>query len=412
MESRKKLFFNIIIFIMILIGCSEQNSNVGFPGTSFVNGQTEITDFEMIYTFADTLFVFGNNPKLLLGKKDNIDCRVLLRFTNLPNDPLFVNDENATAQITLFINYKHPKIINPTIQVGLLQDKIFTRAHATWEKCNSTENWDIPGGDFLYLSSFTENITTETDSINIDLNAQVVKDWIASGAEGNYGLILFSENMTDSFIEFNSVLSTRRPRITLTYKDANDDDKSETRLAVWDTFIHNAQNDLNSNQLFISNIFPKSIYTHFELPIEKFQFPVNDIGVDFSRINITQAFLYLVVNEANTVFTNARYSITPALPRDDTVGEVKPSFDLSKVYRYTTTTDSLRTFDKPGYKEMRINIAAPLNLIIKNLRPNHGLILINNQSNLDLSSINFYGLDATENLRPRIEIRYSVYDPD
>ena len=378
----------IAIFILLLIAnCSNKSSPFGFPGSKLENLHVMFDGsvFQQVEASQNLTQAFPLNTKLVLGNYKNTDARILLRFMNLPADVTLSVDPTISIAIN---NDYNPKEYN--LKIAPLINFSFQQHQATWEHYDETNTWENPGGDFTHAKSFTYNFA-DMDSLKIfdfTIDKEIVQKWIDDSKE-NFGLILFTDDVTDSFIEFHSSETIYRPIIELTFF-RNDEEIVETREVNHDTFIHNNQDtDFNKDVLNLSNIPPRSIYTKFDVSFNKNIKVYEEIGInnenELRRSNVNQAYLYIPVDIENSLITNTRINILSGIPY-----EIPP--DRSSVWVYNTTVDTLRN------NEMRINVTEALQRIISEDKPNNGLFLINNFENMDFSNISF-----------KNDVRLSIY---
>ena len=400
---KKILFILIGIFI---VSCTNRNSPIGFPGTSFESHEIvlEYPHFVNIYTFQDTMHNFPGNTKLILGNYNGADARVLMRFISWPRNARTIElDEDP--EITLFINRRH----NPStfdINVALIdtvKKNIFMENEATWTHFNNNTEWDIKGGDFHEPPLRSREVNVETDTLRFTIDKSIVHRWMrVTDFRDNFGIIIYSENAKDSFIEFHSTESAPhlRPQIELKYALPNGNKETQVMRANFDTFIHNMQPELKDPfDLRISNIPPRSIYALFNLNYEKFK------GVESKEelrlINVNQAFLIFTVDQKNTLMTNTRYSLEVAIPFSKPI-EVQRTFDFNNMWTYAPVADSLRA------GRMYLNVTGPIQRIVSGGRENNGIVFRNRQRNQDFSHISLFGLEDELESRPKLLIRYSV----
>jgi len=416
----KTLIVLIVFLAIIVISCTNKSSPLGSPGTKTEYHQITLPDtiITRIYTYRDTIATYAKtsdflwrtfsersiNPKIIIGNFDNTKIRSLIRFTSLPIDTTFVS-----ASITLHINYIH-NTQDYQISIAPLQDVIFYDDYASWTQWGITSDrvWKNPGGDFnkeklkIHNISLSDSIKT----IELSIDREIVLEWISKGWEKNFGLIIFAENVNESFIEFNSANSASlKPQINLYYKKDNELENI-TRNALFSTFIHNKENDTIddiSSGLYISNIAPRSIFMDlFNLENIYQLFPGIENQNDLSLVNIIQASLILSVKNDNTRLTNDKIYMNTAIP-NESQNEPQEIFDYSEMWHYARFRVGIDN-DK-----ININILGPIQQMISKNRPNNGICLVNNQRNMDFSSIEFYGKDASDHLRPVINIKYAVF---
>ncbi len=405
MNNIKKIIYPIF-FILILISCTNKNSNIGFPGSNIKNLQTVVdyTTFNNFSSYHLDIETFPSNSKIIVGNYKGIDSRILFKFTNLPTKINLIED----PVIKFFINHKYnPQNIN--LKIGLLENFVFDHNYANWTQYNNTDEWNTPGGDFTESSSLILDYDVVTDStfFSFSIPKNIVQEWIDSN-NTNYGLIIYAYDTEDSFIDFYSSKAgiEVRPNISLKYNDSNNIEITDTRNVTQDTFIHNKQAEqLSINEMMISNIAPKSIYFSFDL--NKDYFDEVNTDYDFRKININQAYLIFSIDPENTL-SYGSYLLGIGIPHTKPdINNLSSEFDINKMWLFSSTRDMV------DYETntIKINITPIVQHIISNNRPNNGVYIINNQKNMDFSHIKLLGLDAEdENLKPVINIKYSILD--
>ena len=418
---------NIILLLLscIFISCTNENTPFGYPGSNTEYLQTILPDSLItdIYTYRDSVDTYAKtadflmrtyhetarNNKLILGNYQGADIRTLIRFTTLPTDSSFIKDPT----ITLFVN-KVVNSIDIKIRIAPIDSVVFYDNTATWEQWGRLpgNRWKTPGGDYSLEKSQTVAITASDSlsSIEFTIDSDLAKQWIAASNRREwdkiYGLLIMVENVSDSFIEIFSTNSlTRRPEIRFTYPD----EEIVRRDATYSTFIHNKKNETADDiktGLYIANIAPRSIFVELADLEKLFTVFISEqirCQQDLPKINIIQASLILSIDSENKMWTNNNIYYNSAIPFDD-YGDIKTTFppkynEMWHYSRYHESTDN----DK-----ISLNISTPIQFILSGNRPNNGICIVNNQRNMDFSHINFYGMDATEDLRPKIVIKYSV----
>jgi hypothetical protein len=403
-----KLYIFVSILILFVIGCTNDNSNLGFPGSDINNHQTVLNDsiFIDMKTYQLDIDVFPDNAKLIVGNYDSTNVRSLIRFANLPTEISLIED----PILSLYLNHQHNSE-NLNLKIAKLENNIFMQNYATWEKFNETEEWTQPGGDFTDSLSFTIDFDSEVDTLKISfsLPKEIFQDWIdKNDIYTNYGLILYSEDTEDSFLDFYSSEAgiDLRPNVSLKYKDSTNEEITDIRNVTHDTFIHNQiDEELNSEELIISNIPPKCIYFTFDINHNDF----DDLNSEeeLQKININQAQLIFSINPETTLSYDS-FLIGMGIPYDlPDINNLSDSFDITNMWLFSSTIDYVNKEDNT----LTINITPIIQHILSKNRPNNGIYLINNQKNMDFSHINVYGPDEDNvNLRPKINIKYSTLD--
>ena len=400
MYNIEKFIFCFVFITFFIVSCTNRNSTIGFPGTNIENHEMNFNNsvIKNMYTYEDSVRAFPGNTKLILGNYNDIEARILLRFTTLPQVKL----EEDPIVILNINNMHYPKEFN--IKIAAIKDNLFSENSATWDTYTGNATWDKPGGDFhedeiMEISfNFAEN--DSISQLQFPIKKELVQSWIDRTIFDNYGIIIFTDNKTESFIEFYSTETFQPPRIRLSYLES-DSLHIVYRNANNDTFIHDFKyTTLEEKDLIISNIPPMSLYLKIDIDYEDHKVDFNEKGIfspeDLKRINVNQAYLYIPIDESNSMRMNDRFNLSIAIPHEY-------PFDLLQMWHYPATIDSLRN------GEMRINVSVPMQQIISKNRPNNGLLILNNQHNMDFSHTQIIGKDENNlNIGPRLVLRYSV----
>ena len=390
------LFFLLSVMI---ISCQNKSSPFGFPPSQTENEEIILYSnaFKTIYAYQDTISAYIGNQKLVLGNYQEINTRVLLRYVNLPLGDLSKNP-------IIILHYNPLTVRNPqeyNIKVAPIVETVFMENYVTWERANDEDDWKTPGGDFGDLTEF-KHVFSESDTLHtvkFEIDKEIVQKWISGGTfTDNLGIIFFTDDITDSFVEFYSTESPNpnlRPQIELFYEN---EEEPTFRYANYDAFIYDKKHEsFDENDLVISNILPASIFTQLDLSFETHEETYSKAGIlnetDLKRININQAYIIFYVDDEKSMYKTSSFDIN----LDLALGE---EWDMSTTY----STTLWRTIGLTTDNEMRIIATRTLQEVISGYREQYGFVLRNNLSNMDFSHIN---LSTNPELEPKIIIRFS-----
>ena len=427
----------LMMMVVLFVGCQDKPSSIGFGNSRFDNFEHRIDLNEEIVTklvtFDDQLY--NVNSKLIVGEYRGVEARVLLRFIGLPRNVKLTED----PQILLNVNRNETNKINDNTMrmvVAPLVDNVFMPLQTNWNRANDADPWKKEGGDFDMERAVRIEFsmaTAESDTLSFTICRELVQDWIdteplPASETKNFGLIIFAEDAKDNLLEFVNVfeLASISPRMVLTYHLATneeDNTQSETVRARTVAFIHNGI-DKNGNEerndwLGFSNILPRSMYVKFDLTYDMFEGKGILNENDLRYVNINRAFLVFSVNEDDTQIFDKRFTgnvdiwFRSGVLRGEHGGEPD---GLNKPFNeivYTQRINNIDPISAPRNTTMKdnelfIDITNPLQFILSEVFENNGIVMRNNNINLDFSHVTLYGLDAEEELRPRLIINYSV----
>ena len=387
----KLTILKILTIYLFFISCQNKNemSDV-FPGSNLGIKSTEDIYFNEISSITDVLF--NNTNKLILGKLENIDSRILLRF-NTPDEKIIVSDDSLFITLTIMSitnNYNNGLILKCAPL-----SKEFSKTDSL--KYNDYYNsFDIE--DLIEVKTYP----SESDTLKIELKKNIVQKWFDNDDQ-NFGLIIFSDEINDSFIEFYSLSSNYRP--TLNVKSIPDSLERKFSAST-NCFIHNMAENKNKEDLIFSNIYPTHILTKFDLKPDYFD--ANDIN-DLKNINIVQAVIELTVLETDILTTMEKNTENRFM--------FKPLNLYSSFDEKSLDSKYYLEFLYFGYKDItiqhtekdslvRLNVTKQLQKIVTNVDSNNGILLMNNYRNRDFSFLKFYDNDNEEK-KPKLKIIYS-----
>jgi len=413
-----KLSIKIVFWVLILIvcfSCRQKTSPVGYEGSYFKNGETDNIQIETIFSLIDTTYIAPFHSKLIVGKINNTESRVLLQFTNLISDTLSIVEN---PKITLYI--KNANIGDsltvyyaPIIGSKFTENISIHSDYPSWIKPNSEDTWATPGGDYSPIQQDTLIILKNKTEVSFTLDKEIVSLWAIS-PEDNFGLILYTDNQEDKYIEFHSrhintyVIGPKTPKIAIKYAQGDTSIITAERNVTEDAFIYNSSIDSawNENELYISNIPPRSLYLRFNVTPDCFDEKQVKTDEDIQKLNIIQATLIFTIDDLNSVISDSTYSFTVSIP-DSILINNGDKYDRTSIgYPVTPVMNDITTEN-----ELHINIRTQLEYIITKQKENYGVVLVNNIINEDFNYIRIFGSENNIK-RPRIHIKYSIFDKD
>lgn len=399
----------ILMFCLSLIACDNKNSLVGFPGSHINSYQVTIPDscFDLAYTWGDSIRIYSNNTKLLLGNHDNIEARTLILFNNIPED---VTIQSGTAKLYIKVNNK--AYCNAMLVSVNKITKEWSQNQANWSNSTSSTTWSSLGGDYTPISSIGNvTINSSTDTLMIELPTSLIQEWSDSNSL-NYGIMLTQNNPSDNqFVEFySSNTAYIGPRLDFDYVKTNGDTISYSRYAAADCFIHNQTEritQIDENNLSIWNLPSKAMVFKARLPWELFRNAgATNINSeeDLKTITINRAELVLQKNSDVLSNTNKKFNLYSCFV-NSTFSDKPNIFNSTSYTASQLTIDSLKTNN-----QLFVNVTPLIQGYVTKKKSNNGFIVKSNYQNMDFSRTNFYGLLANDpTKRPKIVIKFSSF---
>jgi hypothetical protein len=387
-----KILLSLIAILIALTACTNDPSNIGFNGSNFDNFEAIIPITNMS-AYKDSLNIYKHNDrKLILGSYAGIESRILIKFANLPPDSLLTVD----PVIRLFIRYRYePNSFTSSISMAQIDGKNFMPNEVNWEKYNKNEEWSTLGGDYKNIVDYQLNVV-EKDSLKLEfqIDKEIVKQWINEPDE-NYGLILFTNNLQNSFIEFYSTYyNTSDKRPVLVVNDSLTKYEANASAFIYSMIEEN--NNIDASKFTFSGIPPRSIYLKIDLP--------DSLNGEhkLKSIILNKAEIELSVNKQNTLtMPDDSYSFSYAMPREE---HEEPQDMVYGIVCWDVGTSTIYNGES---NKIIFNFTKELPYYLSGSRPNSGIYIINNQANKDFSHIEIHGVEAGD-YSPKIRIKYSI----
>lgn len=219
MIQKINIYLKVLLFIVILISCSNDPNSVGsllIPEKDAIKTKTLELFADSIESFQKDSINFGSSSTLLLGNYNNISSKVLLAFLiNLPDsikDPYTNNEANLkSAWIEIYPNYW----LGDKIDISFTVHKI----NQSWNPL--TFNFDSLsfiessiGEDILSSLSYTEGDSVIGFTIDNNLVENWVKRSFDSSVEFNNGVLLAPTSNSSTIFGFQALTSFPLDRYT------------------------------------------------------------------------------------------------------------------------------------------------------------------------------------------------------
>ena len=408
-----KAIIFILIFILIIMGCTQKKNTVGVPNVNNEPIEMIISDttyFGNFYSFEDSCRNYIGNSKLVVGTYENNEAKSLIRFTSLPDTVYQFDSENITLTLWLenSLNFE-------SLEFGKLKQE-WVEYLVTWEAATDSTDWE---DDFFESLDFTFDVE-QTDSLNIEIPiekfySEVNRSYfVIDSLIYDYGLILYSGSSDDEnrFIEIKSRESGTQPLLSFDYTPAEDDtSRTFSNTVTYDTSMFLKKDGTNEDfvtfedELIISNIQPIKMYLNFDISDSVFIADSSGIetNYDYTMMTINKAEIILSVKDSTeftypleTSFTLFSYLVTSEDPQIP--------FAYSEDYEYIY--GSLNSSGSSADTEFVIDITKIVQGITSGENENNGILIKSTKENKDFSFIDF-GTKFDEGKEPKIRIIYT-----
>ena len=408
-----KAIIFILIFILIIMGCTQKKNTVGVPNVNNEPIEMIISDttyFGNFYSFEDSCRNYIGNSKLIVGTYENNEAKSLIRFTSLPDTVYQFDSENITLTLWLenSLNFE-------SLEFGKLKQE-WVEYLVTWEAATDSTDWE---DDFFESLDFTFDVE-QTDSLNIEIPiekfySEVNRSYfVIDSLIYDYGLILYSGSSDDEnrFIEIKSRESGTQPLLSFDYTPAEDDtSRTFSNTVTYDTSMFLKKDGTNEDfvtfedELIISNIQPIKMYLNFDISDSVFIADSSGIetNYDYTMMTINKAEIILSVKDS-TEFTYPLETSFTLFPYLVTSEDPQIPFAYSEDYEYIY--GSLNSSGSSADTEFIIDITKIVQVITSGENENNGILIKSTKENKDFSFIDF-GTKFDEGKEPKIRIIYT-----
>ena len=408
-----KAIIFILIFILIIMGCTQKKNTVGVPNVNNEPIEMIISDttyFGNFYSFEDSCRNYIGNSKLIVGTYENNEAKSLIRFTSLPDTVYQFDSENITLTLWLenSLNFE-------SLEFGKLKQE-WVEYLVTWEAATDSTDWEE---EFFESLDFTFDVE-QTDSLNIEIPiekfySEVNRSYfVIDSLIYDYGLILYSGSSDDEnrFIEIKSRESGTQPLLSFDYTPAEDDtSRTFSNTVTYDTSMFLKKDGTNEDfvtfedELIISNIQPIKMYLNFDISDSVFIADSSGIetNYDYTMMTINKAEIILSVKDS-TEFTYPLETSFTLFPYLVTSEDPQIPFAYSEDYEYIY--GSLNSSGSSADTEFIIDITKIVQVITSGENENNGILIKSTKENKDFSFIDF-GTKFDEGKEPKIRIIYT-----
>lgn len=383
----KLLSFILLAFTMQ--SCEDNPNDLGF---SFIpSGDTTLTRF--LDSEADTMNITSSNYKqfintfgsqnLLVGNYQGYTSKSLLKFTSINNDLDSATVISAILTLT-YNNYFFKDEMGLTSFNIYQVNNNFNYKSVTYDSITSSSIGNISMGSY-------SGIPRDTQTINITLNNQFVKNWLEYAADTaysvkNYGMILqpdMSSNTIKGFCSFNN-LENLVPYVNIIYSKNN----------VTDTIKINI-----SDYVSLSDA-PSSI-----IPGEKFILQNGVAYRDMMRFDLTKLPSNVIINNVNLIlYLDKANSFISGTTDKRLVARML----LDSVTKTDTITTEIFALDSSTYSISSGVFNGVFQRWNSEVLPNLGITLKNYYEIQNLDNFIFFSPSATDvTKRPRLKITYT-----
>lgn len=384
----------VLVTLLIILNCGKEKPLPTAYDQIFGNREGAVRDTLLFQApgteqYYSRLVNSGTATSLLLGKFDNYESAVYLKFVNLPDSARI---HAATLRLTI------KEKIGPTDSTYWSQDHPYATdfflSDFNWDNAQDPEQYllQLPFDQMPFQSSLFEE--DSSNQITIELDTTTVQGWIDSTIV-NHGFWMRSaeSEFVGNFYSRETGDPALVPRLELKYSYRDSTGINQDTSYVYsepDAFIMlNSEENLNLDKdfFYIGKGIAFRSFINFDLQ-----------GID-STIHVNRALLKIVVNKSNSI-RDAFDAYDCRVYRLD--GESWQKGDVNEepaTGTYSgTQIDSTLTFD----------LSPSLQGILGNRYPNYGFLVRSTGESETLSRIAFYSSKAEIELQPKLYLYYTL----
>lgn len=373
----KLLSISIIFIFLFIIGCSQEPNSVGKDVLGDMDKlKTDVSTNIAVNSSGFSITSANNSTTLMVGKSNNTEASMLLRFGTFPTDTNLANSV-ISARIKMKPNYSFKDT------AGIMNFSIHEMKRS-WSESSFTS--DSLGGSYestpVNTHSFSANAKDTLTIFPVEKN--LVVEWLKGNT--NNGIILIP-NLTSNMIfgfdtYYYSAISDTRPQLEIIYRTATDTaDQTLTLRTIQDATVFSGTRPNSTSSLF---------YVQGGLISRgKIKFDVSNIP---RSATITQAFLDLktdTLESSLSSYTNFQI-LVHAISKDDTIPTLSGTTAQGKL--------SGNTFS--------IDVRNMVQLWVSG-KPNYGIALRYYDEFTQVDRFAIHGSAAAETNRPRLRIQYT-----
>ena len=324
----------------------------------------------------------GASPLLQLGTNNNINSRILIRFSALP--------AGAIA--------RSAELLLPTYRVlgsGADFEATVHRVTSDWAEVDDDSTGGVKHDNFK--NAFDPAIVgsqmvaaADSDTVRIALNPTLVTGWIDSSI-ANFGLLI--QAPTASFAkQFHARSSSLgQPLLRLTYTKNNADSTKDIR-AGRDAFIFEVLQPPPAGPLYVSHGTDYRTLVKFDLSSFK-------PGTTVNRAQLT-----FTIDHSNSRMTADGMTLRLlSVSRDNLDPVSADSLAFLEAEKSVTDSTTVIAFEIRPTVQDWLRGSGDVQR-----RDNFGLVLLARDPDLDLQQISFYSTDTNRGLAPTLKIDYTL----
>lgn len=373
----KLISISSIFILLLIIGCSKEPNSVG---------KDVLDDMDRLKTGTDTstavsssgygITSANNSTTLMVGKANNIEAHMLLRFGTFPTDTNLANSV-ISARIKMTPNYAFKDtaaIIAFSIHKMLRE----------WAEQSFTSDSLAGSYESTPVNTHSFNANSKDTLTIFPVEKNLVVEWLKGNT--NNGIILIPDVSSNNIFGFDtyyySEIDDARPQLEIIYRTETDTaDQTLTLRTIQDATIFSGTRPNSTSSLF---------YVQGGLISRgKIKFDVSNVPRSAA---ITQAFLDLktdTLKSSLSTYTDYQIIIHDIL-LDDSLPQLSGMTALGKLSGNTFSID-VRNIVQQWVSG----------------KPNYGIAVRYNYEFTQVERFAIYGSAATENNKPRLRIQYT-----
>lgn len=394
MTARSVTYLSFL-YLLFTLSCSGDKSIQGFDavpdgvnrGNILENTFTLLQVETSFRSDTDSIAAEGSSSRILVGQYHNIENRMLLKFSDIPDLGTLTGASISLEAYAAFADAEDDSFVVSVHEV--LAD--WSQNTVRSESFNDSYSMDAIATGMASLR-LTSSDTAANNALQLVLSesgVSTIQDWLATPESNNGFLVDFdAANFILQFHSREAGVSTTRPRLNLTFATGDTSVvASEDTYLVKDLFP-----DVNGSALYVDNSFGHQSVLDFDLsgiPRE-------------SVINRAELVLSLIADEA----VLADGGMTLQVIRLDTNFVDEASFEAPTSFFAVTPAPTIN----PGVTEARIPILSFVQTWTSRftVTDNFGILIRALNPGLDVSRVAFFSSSMDADHSPRMEILYSV----
>jgi len=300
---KKIVYLLLVIAVFLLVGCSEKKNPIGYqidPGNHLLSVETEVSaDSLATASFFVEDYIRRSISHLIVGKRNSLEVRSLLKLTGLPGMPT-----DSVSILSAKLILQKNEILNDEsfyVEVRKISTP-WTIGEADWEQGNDENPWENEGGDFSSNNYGSYEVSSADSLVEIELSPTWMQYSITDTTF--YGLALIPFGDIENIVSFERYTSgTAYPSLEINYIRTNEEEP-DTITANYanlsGTCIYNKtfeQPFVDTTAFVVNNIFPMKGLVSLPLSSDIFVDEMGEPVLDMQTVMINQAVLELPITE-------------------------------------------------------------------------------------------------------------------